>query len=136
MKMRFVLLVGAVLVAAAVIAIVAYSGGEQSSPATSATAPDRVTVELRAMPVATIHVDGKKVGTTPISLQYPRSDREITIEATLVRRLVKRGATKDQTYKGIRKIRLDRDHLYDFTFKNTDLVDTQETVIERAPPAP
>jgi hypothetical protein len=137
MKMRFVVVVGAVLVAAAIVAVVVYSGGEQSSsrqPASAVSAEDRIKVEIRAMPVATITVDGKNVGKTPMSLQYPRSSREITVEATLVRHLVKRDAKKDEVYKGVRKIPLTQDHLLDFTFENTELVETKREVIERAPP--
>jgi hypothetical protein len=86
-----------------------------------------VKVEIRAMPTAEIRVDGKKLGTTPMSLQYPKASREITVEATMLRHLVKRGGTKDEKYVALRKITLDRDHLLDFNITTARLVESAES---------
>ena len=113
-----------ILVAAAMVVVVVLAGDEPRTQQSASA--DKIKIELRSNPTAEIRVDGKKVGKTPISLQYPKSDKEITIEATLVRHLVKRNAKKDETYQGIRRIKLNRDHLYDFTFENTTLIDVKE----------
>lgn len=129
MKIRLVLLVLAVAVAAAIAGAVFYSRSEHQSASESGSV-DRIKIEMRAMPTATIHVDGKKIGKTPMSLQYPRSTRQIVVEATLVRHLVKRTAKKDEIYKDTRTITLDRDQLLDFTFETAKLVDVKETAVE------
>lgn len=121
-KPLLIALIG-ILVAGAMVAIVVVAGDEPRQQSASA---DKIKIEIRANPTAEIRVDGKKIGKTPISVQYPKSNREIVIEATLVRHLVKRGAKKDEIYKGTRKATLDRDRLFDFDFTNTSLVETIE----------
>ena len=113
---------GGAVIAAVVIAVVLLTGGA----AEQASSSDRIKIEVRANPTAEVRVDGKKIGKTPISLQYPRSSKDVVIEATLVRHWVKRGKRKDERFVGARKITLDRDHLLDFSFANTTLVETKE----------
>lgn len=130
MKFRIVLVAIAVAVAAAIAVAVYYSRSERDSLDQS----DRIKIEMRAMPTATITVDGKKVGKTPLSLQFPRSSRQIVVEATLVRHLVKRGGTKDEIYKDKRTVTLDRDQLLDFTFKTATRVEVKTSEIEPGSP--
>ena len=60
-------------------------------------------------------------------LKFAKSDKEIDIEATLVRNLVgSRGAKKVETYQATRHVKLDRDQLFDFTFANTARVNVEE----------
>lgn len=112
MKPQWIVLVVAIVIAVAggITAIVVYSGNE----AGSTDSGERVVIEIRAMPPAKVRVDGKKVGTTPMSLQYPKSNRTIEVEATMVRHLVSRRDSKDVEYKDTRTITLDRDQLLDF----------------------
>jgi hypothetical protein len=112
MKPQWIVLVVAIVIAVAggITAIVVYSGNE----ADSTDSGERVVIEIRAMPPAKVRVDGKKVGTTPMSLQYPKSNRTIEVEATMVRHLVSRRGSKDVEYKDARTITLDRDQLLDF----------------------
>lgn len=112
MKPQWIVLVVAIVIAVAggITAIVVYSGNEADS-----TEPvERVVIELRAMPPAKVRVDGKKVGTTPMSLQYPKSTRTIEVEATMVKHYVNRRGAKNVEYKDTRTITLDRDQLVDF----------------------
>ncbi len=133
MKFRIVLVAIAVAVAAAIAVAVYYSRSERDSLDQSASS-DRIKIEMRAMPTATITVDGKKVGKTPLSLQFPRSSRQIVVEATLVRHLVKRGGTKDEIYKDKRTVTLDRDQLLDFTFKTATRVEVKTSESEPGSP--
>ena len=116
-KGLIVALVGVAL-AAVLVAVVVLAGDKDKSTA------GMVKVEIRAMPTAEIRVDGKKVGTTPMSLQFPSSSKEITVEATMLRHLIGRVGTKDEKYVGRRVIKLDRDHLLDFNPKNSALVES------------
>lgn len=124
MKSQWIVLVVAIVIAVAggIAAIVVYSGNE----ADSTDSGERVVIELRAMPPAKVRVDGKKVGTTPMSLQYPKSNRTIEIEATMVRHLVNRRGSKDVEYKDTRTITLDRDQLLDFKADPAHRVTPQE----------
>jgi hypothetical protein len=45
-------------------------------------APDRVKVEIRARPLATIQLKGKNLGHTPLTVQLPRAKQQLTIVAT------------------------------------------------------
>lgn len=132
MKFRLVLLAIAVAVAAAIAVAVFYSRSERPS-LEGPTAEDRIKIELRAMPRATITVDGKNVGKTPLSLQFPRSSRQIEIEATLVRHMLGRNGTKDEIYRDKRIVTLDRDQLHDFTFETATLVEVKKTERDSAP---
>ena len=123
-----VVLLGIALAGAMVAIVIA--AGQEPEPASSGTV-DNVRIELRAMPPAEIRVDGKKVGTTPMSLQYPRSTREIDIEATMLRHWVKRGGAKDEKYVDRRKVVLDRDQLIDFKTTKQNLVESGSTDDER-----
>jgi hypothetical protein len=127
-KALFIALIG-ILVVGATIAIVLFAG--RDSPPQQSSSADKIKIEVRSNPTAEIRVDGKKIGKTPISLQFAKSTKEIVIEATLVRQLVKRGAKKDEVFQGIRKLQLDRDHLIDFNFANTTLIETKEEQAER-----
>jgi hypothetical protein len=125
-KALFIALSGILVIAAAVIAVVLYSGGDE--PTQQSSSADKINIEVRANPRAEIRVDGKKIGKTPINLQFAKSDKEILIEATLERHYVKRGgAKKDEIFKGTRRLTLDRDRVVDFTYDNSELIDTKET---------
>jgi hypothetical protein len=130
MKTRWIVLVLAIAVAGVVAAIVFYSRSEEGSAPTSA---DRIKIEMRAMPTATIFIAGKKIGVTPMSLQYPPSTRELVIEAVMTRHSVRRGGKKDEIYKAVRKVTLDRDHLLDFTLDTATLIETNDQVTEPRP---
>ena len=125
MNKRLLVVALIIAVAAAITVAVFYSRGEQPSAPDSAVA-DLVHVEVRAMPVAKIRVDGKAVGSTPLNLKFPRSDRTIVIEATMVRHFVRPGATKDETYQDQRTIKLDSDQIVDFKISTAKLVNTEE----------
>jgi len=127
-KGLIVALVG-VAVTAAMVAVVIYAG-DGPSKSTSDSA-DRVRIEIRAMPAAELIVDGKNVGQTPKSLQFPKSSKQIVIEATMYRHFVRRGGAKDQKFVAARKVTLDRDQLIDFNIKNAKLVESEETTPER-----
>jgi len=123
-KGLIIALVG-ILVTAAMVTIVIVAGSKDES---APLAPDEIVrIEMRAMPTAEIRVDGKKVGTTPISLQYTRSTREIVVEATMYRHLVKRGGAKDEKYIEVRKVTLDQDRSLDFKISTATLVEKQES---------
>lgn len=126
MKFRLVLLVLAVALAAGIAAFVFHSRSERHS-VDEPSHGENIKIEMRAMPTATVKIDGKSVGRTPLNLQFARSNRQIEIEATLVRHLVGRRGTKDEIYKDVRTITLDRDHVLDFTFKSAKLVETRES---------
>jgi flagellar basal body-associated protein FliL len=126
-KALLIALIG-IAVAAAIVAVVMYAGGGSSQQSSSA---EKIKIEVRANPTAEITVNGKHIGKTPISLQFPKSNKEVVIEATLVRHFVKRDAKKDEIFQGTRKLTLDRDHLVDFNYGNTTLVETNEDKAER-----
>ena len=126
MKLRLLLLVLAIAAVAGIAALVFHSRSEHHSAPDSSSDVDRIKIEMRAMPTATIHVDGKKIGTTPMNLQFQRSQRRIVVEATMVRHLVKPGATIDETYKDTREVTLERDQLLDFTVQTAKLVSREE----------
>ena len=128
MKSRWILFVLGVAVIAGIAAIVFYSRSEDGSPSRSAS---RIKIEMRAMPTATIFIDGKKMGTTPMSLQFTASTKELVIEAEMIRSLVRPGARKVETYRDLRKVTLDRDQTLDFTLSTAKRVDTKEQLIER-----
>ena len=119
-----VTLVG-VAVAAALVAVVVLAGDEPKP--TVSDSGGTVKVEIRAMPTAEIRVDGKKVGSTPMSLQYPKSAKQVTVEATMYRHFVRRGGTKDERFVDTRVITLDRDHLLDFKISTAKLVESAES---------
>jgi hypothetical protein len=108
------------------VAVVIYAGDERRSDVGRSGTVEQIRVEMRAYPVAEIRVDGKKLGKTPLSLTYTRSTKQITVEATMVRHLVRRGATRDDVYKDVRTITLDRDHLLDFKLDKANLVEQGE----------
>ena len=134
MKTPWIVLVVAIVAALAVAGVVTaivYSGSE----ADSETAADQVVIEMRAMPPAKLRLDGKLVGTTPMSLHFPRSDRQIEIEATMVKHLVRRGGSKDIVYKDKRTVTLDRDQLLDFKADAAHRVSvTRAPALDRAHP--
>ena len=123
-KALFIALSGILVIAAAVIAVVLFRGGDE--PAQQSPSSDKINIEVRANPTAEISVNGTKIGKTPINLQYAKSSKEIVIEATLERHLVKRGAKKDEIFKGTRKLTLDRDRVVDFNYDNSVLIDSKE----------
>jgi hypothetical protein len=123
-RLWFIVLAAVLAVAGGVVAVV-YVASEGNSQ----EAAEHVSIELRANPTATIHVDGKKVGTTPMRLQYPKSSRQIVVTATMTRHLVRRGGAKDQVFEDKRTVTLDRDQLLDFTFATATMV--EETVQTR-----
>jgi hypothetical protein len=124
-KVLLLALVGIALVVGAIVAVVIVTRDEAQP--SQAPSQDKVKIELRASPIAEIRIDGKNVGKTPITLQFDKSDKDIKIEATLVRTLVKRGGQKQELYKGYRTVKLDRDRLLDFTYSNTTLVESEES---------
>jgi hypothetical protein len=123
-----------ILVAAGLIAVVIYAGDDSHSSSQSASG-ETVYFEIRAVPTAEIRMNGKKVGTTPISLQLPKGTKQVTIEATMHRKLVKLGktsgakdevfkGTKDEVYKGTRVLTPDRDRTVDFSLSSANLVES------------
>ena len=101
---------------AGVIALILYTGrGGGSEPSST----EQVRIEIRAMPIAKITVDGKPVGTTPMSLQFPKSTREVEIQAELKEQWFKVGVREPltRTYTPKRRIKLDHDQVVDFTRK-------------------
>lgn len=105
------------------VAVVIFAGGEKPSSSQSSSR-DRVSIEFRATPTAVIRVDGKKVGETPMALQFPKSTKEIVVQATMVRHLISRTDTKDETYVDERRVTLDRDRSLDFKIGTAKLTDT------------
>ena len=129
-KPLIVALVG-VAVAALLVVIVIAASKDSGQESTTASSGETVRIEFRAMPPAEIRVDGKKLGTTPMSLQYPKSKQEIRVEATMIRHFVKRGGEKDETWVDRRVVTLDRDRLLDFklstaTLEQVDVSDPPE----------
>lgn len=108
--------VGLVAVAG-VVALILYTGGGSSGSEPSSS--DRVRIEIRAKPTAKITVDGKPAGTTPMSLQFPKSTREVEIQAELTEQWYKVGVRDPivRTYTPKRRIKLDHDQVVDFTRK-------------------
>jgi hypothetical protein len=83
-KPRLALILG-ICAALAVVGIIVAAAVKDSSsdePKSSLT-DEQVRIEIRSMPVANLRVDGKKVGKTPMVLQFPKSNREIKIEASM-----------------------------------------------------
>ncbi len=110
---------GGLLAVAAIIAAVIFTGDDSSqSPASSS---ERVNIEVRANPPATIYIDGKKRGTTPMRLQFPKSARTIEVKAEMVRHLVGAHDSKDQFFVDTRTVALDQDRLLDFTLAKAKL---------------
>jgi hypothetical protein len=116
-------LVGLAVAGAIVVAVIADGGDEDTSGSGTV---DPIKVEMRAYPVAEIRVDGKKIGKTPLSLTYPRSTKQITVEATMVRHLIRRGNARDDVYRDVRTITLDRDHLLDFKLDTAKMMELGE----------
>ncbi|HEY5920188.1 MAG TPA: hypothetical protein VIV11_00900 [Kofleriaceae bacterium] len=116
-KGLLVALVG-IAVAGAMVAIVIYAGDE-SKPATSSG--DRVFVEIRSMPRGDIRIDGKKVGTTPMQLQFPKSSKQIEVEVTFTETYFHARSRKriERTYKPKQTATLDHDQTLDFTRQGT-----------------
>jgi hypothetical protein len=108
--------------AGAMVAVVIYAGDE----APKSGSGDQIKLEMRGMPSAEIRIDGKKVGTTPLALSYPRSTKQIVVEARMIRHLVKRGAERNDVYKEVRTITLDRDQLLDFRLATATLIDESD----------
>jgi hypothetical protein len=119
-KPLIVALVG-VAVAGLLVAIVIAAGSESGPEPSTSSSGDKVRIEFRAMPPAEIRVDGKNVGKTPMSLQFPKSNQEIRVEATMIRHFVKRGGEKDETWVDRRTVTLDRDRLLDFKLSTAKL---------------
>jgi hypothetical protein len=114
--------IGGLAVIGAIVAAVLVGGDESSeSPASSS---ERVSIEFRANPTATIYIDGKKRGTTPMRLQYPKGTRQVVVKAEMTRHLVGRRGSKDVLYEDVRTITLDKNHLLDFTLKTAKRVGT------------
>src|SRR5262245_55321684 len=118
----FIVIAIVLAVGGVIAATVVFSGGE--SPSLPQT--ETVRIEFRANPTATISIDGKKVATTPINLQFSRSTREISVKATMVRHLVAAHTTKDEHYEDVRTVTLDRDQTIDFKIDKKNLVETPE----------
>lgn len=115
---------GGLAVTGAIVAAVIVTGDESSeSPASSS---ERVSVEFRGNPTATIYIDGKKRGTTPMRLQYPKSTRQIVVKAEIKRHLVSRRGSKNVRYEDVRTITLDDNHLLDFTLATAKRIDPIE----------
>jgi hypothetical protein len=113
----------AMVIAGAMVAVVIYAGDKAPSGARTSGPVDQIKIEMRAIPSAEIRIDGRKVGTTPISLSYPRSAKQIVVEARMIRHLVKRGAERNDVYKDVRTITLDRDQLLDFRLATATLTE-------------
>ena len=100
--------------------------GESSSESTH-----QISVEIRAMPVASIKIDGKAVGKTPLSLRYPKSNREIEIEATMTPHIYDgRGRAVAEPSVEKRKVKLDQDQVIDFVLTKPKVVPKDEIVVE------
>ena len=115
-KGLLIALVG-IVVAGAMVAVVIYAGDEPKPAAST----ERVFIEIRSMPRGDIRIDGKKVGTTPMALQFPKSTKQITVEVTLEETFFSAGSKRriDKTYKPKRIVTLDHDQTLDFTRKHT-----------------
>lgn len=102
---------------AGVIALILYAGGGSSG--SEAPSNEQVRIEIRAKPTAKITVDGKPAGTTPMSLHFPKSAREVEIQAELTEQWYKVGVREPivRTYTPKRRIKLDHDQVIDFTRK-------------------
>ena len=125
-KPLIVALVG-VAVAAVLVVVVIVAGSESGPAPVTSSSGDTVRIEFRAMPQAEIRVDGKKMGTTPMSLQFPKSTKEIRVEATMIRHFVKRGGEKDETWVDRRVVTVDRDRLLDFKISTATLDHVDES---------
>jgi hypothetical protein len=116
---------GGLVAVAAIIAAVVFTRDDSShSPASSS---ERVSIEIRANPTATIYIDGQKSGTTPMRLQFPKSSRQIAVKSEMVRELVRRGGSKRETYGETRTITLDSDQTLDFTMAKAKLENVEES---------
>src|SRR5262245_6382915 len=115
---------GGLVAVAAIIAAVVFTRDDSSHPPASSS--DRVRIEIRANPTATIYIDGKKSGTTPMRLQFPKSSRQLVVKSEIVRELVRHGGTKRETYGETRTITLDSDQTLDFTIAKAKLENVEE----------
>jgi len=118
-KSRIAVILG-ICAALAVVGIIVWAAKQDMAKSASTSASgEQVRIEIRAMPIATVRVDGKPVGKTPMSLQFPKSEREVVIEATM-QPLVYDMRTKQQVAEPVtetRRVKLDQDHLLDFKTK-------------------
>ena len=109
----------AICAALGVVGVIVWALTKEGPLRESASEPETVSVEIRAMPVAKIRVDGKAVGNTPLSLRYPKSNRELEIEAVMQPNIYDRkGRLAVEPVTEIRKVKLDQDHTIDFLAKN------------------
>ena len=116
---------GALIAVAAIVAAVIFTGDDSShSPSGSS---ERVNIEFRAKPTATITIDGKPRGKTPMRLQFPKSNRTIEVKAEMVRHLMGRHGTKEEFFGETQTVTLDRDQAIDFSLAKAKLEREVET---------
>jgi hypothetical protein len=92
---------------------------------------DRVKVEIRARPLATIRLDGKNLGHTPLTAHLPRGSQELIIEATfrstMVNPVLKKKRTEIRTLS--KRFVADDHQSIDFDIKDARLQRTDESPV-------
>lgn len=128
-KKRRRVLVGASVAALALVGgIVAFvvTGPRESAPP-RATTSGLVKLELRAKPLAEIRMNGRRVGTTPLTLDVKRGTQAITLDATFeVRKLnPATRAEKIEHYEQVKTVIPDAEQSVDFRIEDAHEVATE-----------
>src|SRR5262245_6546842 len=91
-----VLIAALIAVAATLVTIGLIAGGTKSDEPSD----ERVRLEIRALPVARIVIDGKGYGTTPLSIYVPQRSQPLTVDALMETHLMTgRGRSLEQQHK-------------------------------------
>src|SRR5262245_52362601 len=99
-RFKIAVIIAAVVVAAVTIVVI---GLELGGPGAEDHPPqERVRLEIRASEAATIVMDGKKLGDTPLGIYVAKSSSPVTLEATMVEHWMGRRGGK--TMEPVRKM--------------------------------
>jgi hypothetical protein len=129
--LRIAAAVGAALVATVIILLASPTGKGASK--TDASSANQVKLELRGKPVAEIHMNGKKIGTTPKTVVVPRGKTPIQFEAIFMveKYGVARPAKKVETWRQTKQVVPDAEQSVDFTIEDATKIEEGVETPER-----
>jgi hypothetical protein len=123
MSRQVKIIVGAVIgVVFLSVAVVAFMHGGKSSSQTEATSGNTVRIEIRALPKMTVKKDGKKIGTTPVSIEVPKTNQPFDIDTEWTEQRIYRTGQRMVPRHAHKAVVPDDNKTVDFTAKDGDPV--------------
>ncbi len=133
-KKRVLLIVAAVGAAiAATVIILLASPTSRDARKTDASSGDKVKLEVRAKPVAEIHMNGRRIGTTPKTIVVARGTTPIQLEAifTVEKVGLRKPAKKVETWRQSKQVVPDAEQSVDFRIEEATKIEEGIEVPEK-----